>query len=75
MAPSVDDEKSNEREGPKYLKILKDNIMPVFYRAAVVPLQTGGWFVHHEQMQGPIGIGGIPRIARLLGVPVLTHPI
>lgn len=38
------------------------------------PLETGLWYMHFEQIFGPLGISGIPRLAELFGVPIVNVP-
>lgn len=40
----------------------------VWKRAFVTPFEMGLWFMHYEQTFGPMGWGGIPRLAQLFDV-------
>lgn len=55
-------------------KKVSAQIASIAYRVGVVPLEVGGWYVHHFQSVGPIGIGGIPRLAKAIGVDPVDTP-
>lgn len=38
------------------------------------PLEIGVYYMHFEQVFGPIGISGIPRLAEIVGVPAVNVP-
>lgn len=65
---------SHQRALPPILQTAVAQASAVLRRAFVIPFQVGGWYVHYEQTRGPIGIGAVPRIARILGVPTVEGP-
>ncbi len=48
--------------------IFASNARAMAARVLEAPLMAGGWYVHHEQTQGPVGIAGVQRLARLTGI-------
>jgi hypothetical protein len=40
----------------------------VFKRIFVVPMETGLWHVHYAQVNGFLGVAGVPKLASFLGV-------
>jgi hypothetical protein len=46
----------------------------VGHRIFGLPLEVGVWYMHHEQVFGPFGITGIPRLADVFGLPAMNVP-
>ena len=43
-------------------------------RAFLMPFHVGGWYIHHAQEYGVLGIGAFPKLAGLFGVGPLDGP-
>jgi hypothetical protein len=50
------------------------SIQDILYRATVVPLMVGGWYVHHLQTDGALGLDAIPRLAHWRGRAPIDGP-
>jgi hypothetical protein len=46
----------------------------VAHRILTAPVEVGLWYMHHAQSVGPMGIGAIPKLAAILGVPPINAP-
>lgn len=46
----------------------------VFFRAFVVPLEVGAWYVHYAQTVATFGLQGYSKLAPLLGADVVNVP-
>jgi hypothetical protein len=49
-------------------------IAAILFRALIVPMEVGGWYVHYLQTYGAIGVAAIPRLARILGIDSIDGP-
>lgn len=61
-------------ESAPSLGLAKSSVGDMLYRAAIVPLSVGGWYVHHLQTRGAIGPDAIPRLARWRGREAINGP-
>ena len=61
------------REGADITNVL-NYAQSIFSRSFMVPLEVGSWYINYGQLYGPIGVGGIPKLASIMGVKPLDVP-
>lgn len=44
----------------------------ILQRVLYTPMETGLWHAHYAQTMGYIGISGVPKLAKLMGVPAIN---
>ena len=49
-------------------------VQHIFNRALIVPFQVGTWYVHYEQVNGPIGLAAFKKLADLYGMTSINGP-